>query len=52
MESLNRTYDGYTAVAQNILSESQASQFETYMQSRREMMEMSVKMAQQLYGGE
>lgn len=52
MESLNRTYDGYTAVARNILSESQASQFETYMQSRREMMEMSVKMAQQLYGGE
>lgn len=52
IERMNRTYDGYLESARGTLSESQVQQFEIYMQSRREMMEMSIKMAQQMYGGE
>jgi hypothetical protein len=52
IERLNQTFNGYVESVQDTLSESQAQQFEAYIQTRREMMEASIKMARQLYGAE
>lgn len=51
LEQMGRLFESYTESARDVLSESQAQQFEAQMSDQQEMIKASIEMARSLYGG-